>query len=227
MRKPCPPASNNGFAHQQGLRHLCHPFSRPPRMFRDLYDYLYHLAPTGGIPLKGTGIVVALALILSHGWALNNTAKTQAFLKAFPRTYSWGVILLTIDFIWSEFALVNMDMGEFFNMRDKFMMIVAGGYIAVLIYVKEFLAVRALGALLLLVAGPVLTAAFLQPQTSRLLLPILAYVWIIVGMFFIGMPFLMRDWVNNLISKPQRWNLAVYGGIAYGAVLLIAALLYY
>lgn len=196
-------------------------------MFRDLYDYLYHLAPTGGIPLKGTGIVVALALILSHGWALNNTAKTQAFLKAFPRTYSWGVILLTIDFIWSEFALVNMDMGEFFNMRDKFMMIVAGGYIAVLIYVKEFLAVRALGALLLLVAGPVLTAAFLQPQTSRLLLPILAYAWIIGGMFFIGMPFLMRDWVNNLIAKPQRWNLAVYGGIAYGIVLLAAAILFY
>ncbi len=196
-------------------------------MFRDLYDYLYHLAPTGGIPLKGTGIVVALALILSHGWALNNTAKTQAFLKAFPRTYSWGVILLTIDFIWSEFALVNMDMGEFFNMRDKFMMIVAGGYVAVLIYVKEFLSVRALGALLLLVAGPVLSAAFLQPQTSRLLLPILAYAWIIVGMFFIGMPFLMRDWVNILISKPQRWNLAVYGGIAYGFVLLAAAFLYY
>lgn len=196
-------------------------------MFRDLYDYLYHLAPTGGIPLKGTGIVVALALILSHGWALNNTAKTQAFLKAFPRTYSWGVILLTIDFLWSEFALVNMDMGEFFNMRDKFMMIVAAGYVAVLIYVKEFLAVRALGALLLLVAGPVLTAAFLQPQVSRLLLPILAYVWIIVGMFFIGMPFLMRDWVNTLISKPQRWNLAVYGGIAYGIVLLACAILFY
>lgn len=196
-------------------------------MFPDLYDYLYHLAPTGGIPLKGTGIVVALALILSHGWALKNTAKTQAFLKAFPRCYQWGVILLTIDLLWAEFALVNMDMGEFYNMRDKFMMIVAGGYVAVLIYVKEFLAVRALGSLMLLVAGPVLSAAFLQPQTSRLLLPILAYVWIIVGMFFIGMPFLMRDWVNALLARPQRWNLAVYGGIAYGAVLLIAAILFY
>jgi len=196
-------------------------------MFPDLYDYLYHLAPTGGIPLKGTGIVVALALILAHAWALKNTAKTQAFLKAFPRTYKWGAILLTIDFLWAEFALANMDMGEFYNMRRTFMMIVAGGYVAVLIYVKEFLAVRALGSLMLLVAGPVLTAAFLQPQTSRLLLPILAYAWIIGGMFFIGMPFLMRDWVNTLISKPQRWNLAVYGGIAYGIVLLAAAILFY
>jgi hypothetical protein len=196
-------------------------------MFPDLYDYLYHLAPTGGIPLKGTGIVVALALILSHVWALKNTAKTQAFLKAFPRNYSWGVILLTIDFLWAEFALVNMDMGEFFTMRDKFMMIVAGGYVAVLLYVKEFLAVRALGSLMLLVAGPVLTAAFLQPQTSRLLIPILAYAWIIIGMFFIGMPFVMRDWVNTLIAKPQRWNLAIYGGIAYGIVLLATAILFY
>ncbi len=196
-------------------------------MFPDLYDYLYHLAPTGGIPLKGTGIVVALALLITHVWALKNPASTQAFLKAFPRTYSWGVILLTIDFLWSEFALANMDMGEFFKMRDKFMMIVAGGYVAVLLYVKEFLAVRALGSLMLLIAGPVLTAAFLQPQFSRLLIPILAYAWIIVGMFFIGMPFLMRDWVNILIAKPQRWNLAVYGGIAYGVVLLAAAILFY
>ncbi len=196
-------------------------------MFPDLYDYLYHLAPTGGIPLKGTGIVVALALILSHAWVLKNTAKTQAFLKAFPRNYSWGVILLTIDFLWAEFALVNMDMGEFFTMRDKFMMIVAAGYVAVLLYVKEFLAVRALGSLMLLVAGPVLSAAFLQPQTSRLLIPILAYAWIIIGMFFIGMPFLMRDWVNTFIAKPQRWNLAIYGGIAYGIVLLAAAILFY
>jgi len=202
-------------------------FSRRTRMFPDLYDYLYHLAPAGGIPLKGTGIVVALALILAHVWALKNTAKTQAFLKAFPRTYKWGVILLTIDFLWGEFALANMDMGEFYTMRDKFMFIVAGGYVAVLIYVKEFLAVRALGSLMLLVAGPVLTAAFLQPPVSRLLLPIIAYVWIIVGMFFIGMPFLMRDWVNALLAKPQRWNLAVYGGIAYGIVLLAAAILFY
>jgi len=62
--------------------------------------------------------------------------------------------------------------------------------------------VRALGALLLLVAGPVLTAAFLQPQASRLLLPILAYAWIIVGMYFIGMPFLMRNWTSWIVAKP-------------------------
>lgn len=196
-------------------------------MLADLYDYLYHQAPAGGIPLKGAGIVVALALLLSHGWALKNTAATQAFLKHFPRSYKWGVMLLSLDFIWSIFALSHMHMGEFFHLRRTFILIVAGGYVVVMVYVKEFLAVRALGALLLLLAGPVLTSAFLQPQLSRLLLPVLAYVWIIAGIYFVGMPFLMRDWVNWLLAKPQRWNLAVWSGIGYGAVLLVAALLFY
>ncbi len=196
-------------------------------MFADFYDYLYHQSQDGGIPLKGTGIVVALGLLATHLWALKNAPKAQAFLKSFPRAFHWGVILLTIDLIWSVFALANMDMGEFFNMRRTFIMITIGGYVAVLACVREFLAVRALGALLLLISGPVLCAAFLQPQTSRLLLPVLAYVWIIVGMYFVGMPFLMRDWVGWLLAKPQRWNLAVYGGIVYGAVLLLAAVLFY
>lgn len=196
-------------------------------MFADLYDYFYHQNPTGGIPLKGTGLVVALGLILSHVWALKNTAATQAFLKSFPRAFHWGAILLTIDVIWSVFALSNMDMGEFFNMRQYFMMVVAAGGIGMIIYVPEFLSVRALGCLMLLAASPVLYAAFMQPQTSRLLLPILAYAWIIAGMYFIGMPYLMRDAISWLTAKPGRWNAAVYGGIGYGVLMLATAIVSY
>jgi hypothetical protein len=37
----------------------------------------------------------------------------------------------------------------------------------------------------------------------------------------------MRDGINWLLAKPQRWNLVVYSGIGYGAVLLVTALLFY
>ena len=80
---------------------------------------------------------------------------------------------------------------------------------------------------MLLAAGPMLCAAFLQPQLSRLLIPILAYAWIIAGMFFVGMPFLMRDAITWVTANPARWNLASISGIIYGALLLIAALLFY
>jgi hypothetical protein len=80
---------------------------------------------------------------------------------------------------------------------------------------------------MLLAAGPVLAAAFLQPQTSRLLLPILAYAWIFAGMFFVGMPFLLRDAITWVTATDARWRLAVWSGIVYGVALLLAALFAY
>lgn len=195
----------------------------PPFMFQDLYDYLYHQADQGGIPLKGTGVLLGLLLLATHLVALTKSEAVQAFLKQFPRNYRWGVILLSIDFAWSMLIISYMDMGEFFNLRSKFLLLLPVAFVLVLFFVKEFLAVRALGALLLLVSGPVLTAAFLQPPASRVLVPVLAYVWIIAGMYFVGMPFLMRDWVNWITQTAGRWKLASLGGAVYGAVLLVVA----
>jgi hypothetical protein len=196
-------------------------------MLKELHDYLYHLEPTGGLPLKGTGVALGLLLLGKHIWAWRNAEKAQAFLRAFPRNYAWGAVLLTVAFLWSMLCLANMDMGEFFFLRQWFLMLVPIAFVLVLVYVKEFLAVRALGSLLLLAAGPVLCAAFLQPPVTRLLLPVLAYAWILVGMFFVGMPFLMRDWIHWLLAKPGRWNVAVWGGMIYGGVLLLLALTTY
>lgn len=196
-------------------------------MLTDLHNYLYHLEPTGGIPLKPTGIVLGLALIGSHLWAWLKADQARAFLKTFPRHYGWGVVLLSVGFVWGMMCLFNMDMGEFFFLRKWFLMAVPIGFVLVLTQVKEFLAVRALGSLMLLAAGPVLAAAFLQPQVTRLLLPLLAYVWIIVGMFFVGMPYLMRDWIDWVLAKPIRWTLAVWSGIGYGALMLILAITTY
>jgi hypothetical protein len=196
-------------------------------MFKDLHDYLYHLAPTGGLPMKPVGILLGVALLGSHLWAWRNSDQAKSFLRAFPRNYGWGALLLTIDLIWAMIVLANMDMGEFFFLRKYFLTAVPIGYVLVLAFVKEFLAVRALGSLMLLVAGPVLASAFLQPQITRLLLPILAYAWIISGMFFVGMPFLMRDWTTWLLAKEGRWQLGVWGGIGYGAALLLLALTTY
>jgi hypothetical protein len=196
-------------------------------MFQDLHDYLYHLAPEGGIPLKGTGIVLGLLLIATHVFALMNRDMVQSFLKGFPRNYKIGAFILTLDFLWSMMIMNHIDMGEFYHLRRWFLMIIPVGFVLVLVYVKEFLAVRALGSLMLLAAGPVLAAAFLQPQISRLLLPILAYAWILVGMFWIGMPYLMRDWIGWVTKEDSRWKAVTFAGIGYGTLLLLVAIIDY
>lgn len=196
-------------------------------MFESLYYYLYHLEKEGGLPMQGVGIVLGLALLAGHLWALLKPVQAQAFLRGFPRNYAWGAGLLSVGFVWSLMILQHVDMGEFFHLRNQFLLVVTAGFVGVLVYVKEFLSVRALGCLMLLAAGPVLASAFQQEPVSRLLLPILAYAWIIVGMFFVGMPFLMRDWIDWVTANAGRWKLASLGGAVYGALLLVAAVVAY
>jgi hypothetical protein len=193
-------------------------------MLQSLYNYLYHQSPTGGIPLKETGLVIGGLLLFTHLFAWLRPEQVRAYLPKFPRDYFPGAVLLTVALIWSMVCLYCMDMGEFFKLRDKLLFALPVCYVLVLYYVREFLSVRALGCVLLLVAGPVLQAAFLQPQLSRLLLPALAYVWIIAGMFMVGTPYMMRDWISWLLKSELRWKLATLGGIAYGALLITVAL---
>lgn len=192
------------------------------------YDWLFRQSPDGtGIPLKGTGLVLGALLMLAHLGFWLGGEKSISFVKTFPRHRAWGIALLLVASIWGFFLVTYMDMGEFYNWRERLMVLVPVTFVLVSVFVPEFLAVRALGALMLMAAQPVLEAAFLQPQTSRLLLPVLAYAWIIAGMFFIGMPYLMRDWISWITQSKARWNLAVIGGVVYGALVFVVALVNY
>jgi len=64
-------------------------------------------------------------------------------------------------------------MGEFSGFRRPLLIALPIGYVLVLRFVDEFLAVRALGILCLLAAEPLLGAAFLRYETSRLVVTVL------------------------------------------------------
>ena len=190
-----------------------------------LYDWIYHQNADGsGLSLKVAGLLLGLALLVKHSIAWAQAEKAIRFLRAFPRSRAWGVILMVVCLVWGLFLAYYIDMGEFFTMRRWLLILLPVTCYLVIAYVPEFLAVRALGTLLLLAASPVLHAAFLQPQTSRLLLPVLAYVWIIAGMFFVGMPYLLRDAIGWVTQSTGRFKLAALAGAGYGALILVFAL---
>jgi hypothetical protein len=76
--------------------------------------------------------------------------------------------------------------------------------------------------LVLLAAEPLLEAAWLRPEVSRLLLVTLVYVWITFALFWIGMPYTLRDQIDWVLRVPARWKIGCFAGIAYGAALLIS-----
>ena len=188
-----------------------------------IYEFFYR----PGIPLQTMGILVGLWLIITHGFAFLKPDVTADFLKKFPRNDKLGSILAVIAFIWTFIVWSGMDLGEFFKVERFVQFILVAGCFGVLTYVKEFIAVRSTGFLLILVAAPILISAFLREPVSRLLLVALAYAGALVGMFWVGMPYLMRDQINWILEDRKRLKNGALIGLGFGALVLLCALLFW
>lgn len=193
-------------------------------MLADLYEKIY----VDGLPMKPVGLVLGILLILLHAWVLLKPDAARGFLKRFPRNYGLGVLLMALAGIWAWFLVSQMDLGEYFTLRRWGVLLTPILSIGTILYVKEFLSVRALGILLLLSAAVVLRSAFLkEPWIPKLLLPILAYAWVFKGLFYVGMPYLMRNGASWVSHNDGRLRLAGLLGLLYGIALVVVAFLYY
>jgi hypothetical protein len=185
------------------------------------------------LPLFATGLLLGLFLIAFHTLLLVKPAACQAFLKKFPRNDQLGQILLGIGLFWfwlliappglGKLSGLAMELGEFNNAKGLLQIAVPVSLVLVCRSVRDFLSVRALGLLGLMVAAPLLGAAFLKDPQSRLLVPICAYALLTASMFWVGMPYLFRDAVNWLIAEQKRWNAFALFGLAYGLVTVVCA----
>jgi uncharacterized protein YjeT (DUF2065 family) len=177
--------------------------------------------------LKNAAFAAGLVLVLLSLPGLFAPAATQRFARALPRSRVAGIFLLTIGLIWSFWLLATMEMGEFAPFRRMLLIALPIGFVLVLRFVDEFLAVRAIGILCLLAAEPLLDAAFLRYEGARLVLTVLAYVLVVIGLFWVTMPYLLRDQLDWSARSNNRWRLVHSIGVGYGVLLLVLALGFY
>lgn len=175
------------------------------------------------LSLQTAGLVTGAVLLVAHFMVLRHAGESRRWLKQFPRSRAMGTLLIALATIWSFLLIWGIDLGEFARLRNVMLGAIVAGAILAWIYVEEFLAVRAIGMLALLAAEPLLEAAFMRHETTRLLLVLLAYVWIINGLFWVGMPWLMRDQIGWLTAKTPRYRVAAWVGLLYSVALIVCA----
>jgi hypothetical protein len=189
-------------------------------------ETIFHYLESG-FSLQTTGIILGLALLACHGLALVKESHTRSWITGFARNVPIGRVLLTIIAAWCWILVKHQDMGEFENLRSPLLILIPLLFLGAFFYMEEFLSVRSLGVLLLLAAGPVLQSAFMKPEPTRLLLPALCYAWIILGLFWVGKPYLFRDWAAWVSSNATRWRVLCFAGLAYGTATLACAVLFW
>ena len=189
--------------------------------------------PYEHLSLFTIGLILGLWLIGSHALMLAKPAMVQGFLKKFPRDQMSGQILLGIGLAWfwlliapdnmGRLSALAMDLGEFNSAKPLLRILVPVSLVLVVYSVRDFLAVRALGVVGLMVASPLLESAFLKDPSSRLLVPIYAYTLLTASLFWVGMPYLFRDAVTWVTSDQKRWTVVSFAGLGYGVATLVCA----
>lgn len=174
---------------------------------------IYHLS------LYTAGVIAGAFLVVVGVLGLIKPDIAQV-MKQFPRSRVAGVVLLTICLIWTFWLVATIQMGEFSSFRRPLLVGLPIGYVLTLLFVDEFLAVRALGILCLLAAEPLLDAAFLRYEMSRLLVTVFAYLLIVAGLFWVAIPYVLRDQINWTARSVSRWRCMHAIALIYGGVIL-------
>jgi hypothetical protein len=171
-----------------------------------------------------------LAVVLGLGYGIPQIygiAKPAAYagaLRKFPRSLAWGIVLTLAATAWFLWNVSQESIADLASYKTYLMLVFAGIGIGTCIFVHDFLAVRGLAVVLLLLAKLMVDSGRpLLPETSSVLvIQIWAYVLVIVGMWLTVSPWRLRDWIAWATATEARTKLVAASSAALG--LIVAAL---
>ena len=139
----------------------------------------------------------------------------------FPRSVFWGRALLLVVAVVAGVNLHHAASDEWAWARPIIVVAVPVAYWLVIQYGESFLAVRATGALLLFTAKIMLDAADLSDHPLRLVVTVLAYLWVLAAIWMAVAPHQVRDLLKIITANDMRCRLVCSVGVLIGAGLVV------
>jgi hypothetical protein len=149
--------------------------------------------------------------------------KPAAFSRAarnFPRSEPWGYALTGLGTVWFLANLNAESISDFAAYKNVMFAGFGGIGLLTCLYVRDFLAVRGLSVVLLLLAKLVLDTARPHDSQWRLLLSALSYAWVLAGMWFTISPWRLRDILNWMTASESRVRTFCGARLALGLLIL-------
>lgn len=153
--------------------------------------------------------------------------KFRAHTQTFPRSVFWGRLLIGIAALWAGIVMFNAAIEDWAWAKPVVVIGVPIAYWLVIQYADQFLAIRGTAALLLLIAKVALDAADLSDTPLRLIITVLAYLWVCAAMWMAIAPHQVRDWIGFVTANNSRCRAACSFGVIVGALLVVLGVFVY
>lgn len=163
-----------------------------------------------------------LAVLLGLGYAapqvygLAQPEKYRDALRDFARSERWGNALMLIATGWFLWNLHRENISDFAAYKPYLMAVFAAVGVGACFYLRDFLAVRGLAVLLLLLAKVMVDKARWAESDWRLVVVTWAYVLVCLGTWWTVAPYRLRDWLSWVTASNQRLKLGNLLRLAFG-----------
>lgn len=154
--------------------------------------------------LSTLSILIGLVISAPQIYGLMKPAAFVASIRKFPRSLPWGYALVTLGTAWFLWHLKQESIADFAVYKPYLMAGFVAVGVATCIFLQDFLAVRGLAIVLLLLAKQVVDTARWADSPWRLVLVTLAYVWVVGGIWFTISPWRCRDLLHWFTATEQR-----------------------
>ena len=144
----------------------------------------------------------------------------------FLRSRKAAVVTFGGSGLWFIYILSQLGESDFGNIKGLLMAVFGGAGILAFFYLNDFLSVRGVCVLILLLGRQFLDSAFMQEPASRLVLVTQTYIWICIALYMGALPYRMRDFFEYIYEKPLRAKILGYIFLACALSLLISMIFY-
>jgi len=176
------------------------------------------------LKLSTLAIILGLLYGLPHLFGLLKPGQFGAVVRKFPRYTPIGYPLMLAATVWSLYYLSLETVSEFASFKPVLYTLFGAIGVGACIFVKDFLPVRGLSVLLLLLAKLMVDSARWVDTEWRLVITTWAYAWVLAGIWFTISPWRLRDLINWATANENRIRFVSGVRLAFGIFVTVLGL---
>lgn len=176
------------------------------------------------VSLSTLSVCLGAVMALVNLFGVVQPSRFAAVARRFPRSLPIGYILTLGGTAWFVWNVSQESLADFESLKNfLFALFIAVG-IGTCVFVQDFLAVRGLSVVMLLLAKLMVDSERWAATEWRLVIAVWAYVLAVAGMWFTISPWRLRDFIQWGTANENRVRLGSAARMAFGVFVAVLGL---
>jgi hypothetical protein len=178
------------------------------------------------VNLSTLSIILGLGMGLPQIYGILKPRELGAAVRKFPRNVPIGIVLMLIGTAWFVLNLSGEAISDFATYKTPLLMLFAAVGVGACVYVQDFIAVRGLAVLFLLLAKLMVDTGrpMLEKTHWTLVIQVWAYALVVAGIWLTLSPWRLRDLLNWATADETRVRVGSTIRLAFGLFVAVLGL---